>query len=155
MLVCLEIVGMKGGHLVKGLSQCVLDLLFNTDTFLKQVYVTHRHVLKAVKWLLLVGVLLLQVRNKRLMNLQSDLFLYLPADRSDNFLIEAIENVSLVIVDDHIGLIHVLAIPEHLQRIVDGHAEIINLIGPLKITHDHFKDKWEERPDPVDKSAPS
>ena len=71
MLVGLPVVGRKSRHLVEYLRQEVLDLLFNRDSSLKEVQVSHLDKLRAVLNSVPGRVLLLQVANNDLMNLQS------------------------------------------------------------------------------------
>jgi len=63
---------------------------------------------------LLQWILLGKTRDDGLMNLKSDLFLYLSANWLDDFFGESFEDLLLVVVNNIIRLLSVLYIPEHL-----------------------------------------
>lgn len=65
------------------------------------------------------------------MDLNPDFFLYFPADWLDYFIAKSFEYLFLVILDSNVRLSKVLDIPEHLQRVVECHQEIVELIWPL------------------------
>lgn len=48
-----------------------------------------------------------------------------------------------------------LDVPEHLQRVVQGHEEIIKLVWPFDVWHNHFENIGEERAHPVKEAAAS
>lgn len=47
-----------------------------------------------------------------------------------------------------------LYVPKHVNRVVECHQEVVNLIWSFVVSHDHVEDEREQRPDPVDESAP-
>ena len=93
-------------------------LFFDRDLLLKQVEVVHHRVLLTVKELGLQRVLLSKVRDNSLMDLKSNLFFDLSADRLDHFLRESLKDLLLVVVNGYVWLVQMLHVPEHVKRVV-------------------------------------
>ena len=83
------------------------------------------------------------------MDLQADFLLNFTADWLDNFIREGFVNVFFVVIDSNIRLLEMFDIPEHHQGIVQGHQEVIKLVWPFDVRHNHFKNVWEQRSHPV------
>jgi hypothetical protein len=44
-------------------------------------------------------------------------------------------------------------VPEHVNRIIQSHQKVVDLIRSLVISHDHFKDEREQRSYPINETA--
>lgn len=78
------------------------------------------------------------------MNLQTNFFFDLPGNWFQDPVGKCLVDVPLVIINSNIRLLKVSNIPKHLQRVIERHTEVIQLVGSLKITHDHVKYKWKQ-----------
>lgn len=87
------------------------------------------------------------------MDLNSDLFFNFPANWLDNFVCKCLINFSFVIIYSFIWLLQVLNIPKHIDWIAQGHQEVVQLVRPLAISHDHLEDERKQRSDPVNEPA--
>lgn len=88
------------------------------------------------------------------MDLETNLSLYLLTDWFDNLVLESLVDFSLIVVNRNVWLLQMLNVPKHVERITKSHEEIVQLVWSLRVAHDHVKDKWEQRSDPVDESTP-
>ena len=46
-----------------------------------------------------------------------------------------------------------LHIPQHVEWVVQGHYEVVELVWSLNVSHDHVEDVREQSSDPVDEPA--
>lgn len=144
MLVRLEVMRRHGRHLIEYFAEIYLDFLFNVDTLFEKENLTHRNVLIAIDEALSLWVLLSEAWNDGLMDLQTDFLLDFTADWLDDFVGEGFVNVFFVVIYSYIGCLKMFDIPKHLHWIVQGHQEVIKLVWPLDVRHDHFKNVWEQ-----------
>lgn len=133
MFIGLEIVWGHCRHLIENFAEVDLNFLFNADTLLKDKYLTHRDILIAVNKTLSLRVLLRESWNNGLMNLEPNLFLNFAANWFNYFIRKRLVNIFLIVVNCSVWLVEMLDVPEHLQRVVQGHEEIIKLVRPFDV----------------------
>jgi len=143
VLVGLEVVRGNRRHLVKNAAQVPADFFFHAYLLLKEINVSHHSVFFAVKDGGFEGVILGQVGDNGLMNLEPDVFFDPPADRLDDLVLKALEYLFLIVVDGDVGSLEMLDVPKHLEGIIEGHKEVVHLVGAFVVTHDHVEDERE------------
>jgi hypothetical protein len=96
-----------------------------------------------------------QTWNDGLMNLYSDFFFNFSADWLSDLISECLVDFFFVIIHSDIRLFQMSDVPEHVNWIIQSHQEVVNLIGPFTICHDHFENERKERSDPVNEPTSS
>jgi hypothetical protein len=104
------------------------DLMFNADLFFKQIEIVHASISLQVSHRVIQGVDLLHVWNEDAMNLGTQVFFGLLADRCDNVLCEGRKDVLFVVVDCNLRRGQVLNVLEHVKWVRQSHQIVVQLV---------------------------
>ena len=89
------------------------------------------------------------------MNLHSNLSLHFAAYWLYNLILKGLIDLFFIIIHRDVWCLQMFHVPKHLEWVVKSHQEVVQLIWPLVIAHDHVEDVREQGPDPVYETASS
>lgn len=131
------------------------NFFFHTDLLFEKINIAHMDVFVAIKGPWCQWILLAKFWDDGLVDLHPDFSFNLEANWLDNFVSESSVYLFFIVVHTNIWLLKMPDVPEHLDRVVHGHEEVVDLIWSLDITHDHVEDEWKQAPNPIYETAPS
>ena len=120
---------------------------------LKKIELIHARVFSQIKNWSLQRIDLVHVGNQHTVNLASEFVLGVLTDWQDHILREFLIDLIFEVIDGYQRTLQMFDVCEHIEGISKRHEEIVHLIQPVSILHNHLEEVAEMSTMPIKESA--